>query len=37
VRSHGLRTARYRGQAKTQLQAKAIAAAINLVRIRQLL
>ena len=37
VRSHGLRRARYRGQAKTQLQAKAIAAAINLVRIRQML
>ena len=37
VRSHGLRRARYRGQAKTQLQAKAIAAAINLVRLRQLL
>ena len=29
VRSHGLRRARYRGQPKTQLQAKAIAAAIN--------
>ena len=37
VRSHGLRRARYRGQSKTQLQAKAIAAAINLVRIRQML
>ena len=37
VRSHGLRRARYRGQPKTQLQAKAIAAAINLVRIRQML
>src|SRR6266498_224155 len=37
VRSHGLRRARYRGQAKTQLQAKAIAAAINMVRIRQML
>ena len=37
IRSHGLRRARYRGQAKTQLQAKAIAAAINLVRIRQML
>ena len=35
--SHGLRRARYRGQPKTQLQAKAIAAAINLVRIRQML
>ncbi len=29
IRSHGLRRARYRGQPKTQLQAKAIAAAIN--------
>ncbi len=37
VRSHGLRRARYRGQSKTQLQAQAIAAAINLVRIRQVL
>ena len=37
IRSHGLRRARYRGQPKTQLQAKAIAAAINLVRIRQML
>jgi transposase len=37
IRSHGLRRARYRGQSKTQLQAKAIAAAINLVRIRQML
>src|SRR5437667_6249578 len=37
VRSHGLRRARYRGQPKTQLQATAIAAAINLVRIRQML
>ena len=37
VRSYGLRHARYRGQSKTQLQAKAIAAAINLVRIRQML
>src|SRR5713226_6057336 len=37
IRSHGLRRARYRGQAQTQLQAKAIAAAINLVRIRQML
>src|SRR6266702_3259484 len=37
VRSHGLRRAHYRGQSKTQLQAKAIAAAINLVRIRQML
>ncbi len=37
VRSHGLRRARYRGQPKTQLQAKAIAAAINLVRIHQML
>ena len=37
VRSHGLRRARYRGQSKTQLQATAIAAAINLVRIRQML
>ena len=37
IRSHGLRRARYRGQAKTQLQANAIAAAINLVRIRQML
>jgi transposase len=37
VRSHGLRRARYRGQSKTQLQAKAIAAAINLVRIHQML
>jgi len=37
IRSHGLRRARYRGQAKTQLQAQAIAAAINLVRIRQML
>src|SRR5258707_9165749 len=37
IRSHGLRRARYRGQPKTQLQAKAIAAAINLVRIRQIL
>jgi transposase len=37
IRRHGLRRARYRGQAKTQLQAKAIAAAINLVRIRQML
>ena len=37
IRSHGLRRARYRGQAKTQLQAKAIAAAINLVRLRQML
>lgn len=37
IRSHGLRQARYRGQPKTQLQAKAIAAAITLVRIRQML
>jgi len=37
IRSHGLRRARYRGQPKTQLQAQAIAAAINLVRIRQML
>ncbi len=37
IRNHGLRRARYRGQSKTQLQAKAIAAAINLVRIRQML
>ncbi len=37
VRSYGLRRARYRGQPKTQLQAKAIAAAINLVRIHQML
>ncbi len=37
VRSYGLRRARYRGQSKTQLQAKAIAAAINLVRIDQML
>jgi transposase len=37
IRSHGMRVARYRGQPKTQLQAKAIAAAINLVRIRQML
>ncbi len=37
VRSHGLRQARYRGQPKMQLQAKAIAAAINLVRIHQML
>ncbi len=37
IRSHGLRRARYRGQPKTQVQAKAIAAAINLVRIRQML
>ncbi|TMC94634.1 MAG: hypothetical protein E6J22_05230 [Chloroflexi bacterium] len=37
IRSHGLRHARYRGQSKTQLQAQAIAAAINLVRIRQML
>lgn len=37
VRSHGLRRARYRGQPKTLLQAKAIAAAINLVRIDQML
>jgi transposase len=37
IRRHGLRRARYRGQAKTQLQAQAIAAAINLVRIRQML
>jgi transposase len=37
VRSHGLRRARYRGQPKTQVQAQAIAAAINLVRIRQML
>ncbi len=36
LRSHGLRRARYRGQSKTQLQAKAIAAAINLVRIRHI-
>jgi len=37
VRSHGLRRARYRGKPKTQLQAQAIAAAINLVRICQML
>ncbi len=37
LRCHGMRRARYRGQPKTQLQAKAIAAAINLVRIRQML
>ena len=37
LRRHGMRRARYRGQPKTQLQAKAIAAAINLVRIRQML
>jgi len=37
IRSHGLRRARYRGQPKTQLQAQAIAAAINLVRIRKML
>jgi len=35
VRSHGLRRARARGQAKTHRQAKAIAAAINLVRLCQ--
>jgi len=29
IRSHGLRRARYRGQPKTQLQAQAMAAAIN--------
>ena len=29
IRSHGLRHARYRGPSKTQLQAQAIAAAIN--------
>jgi transposase len=37
IRHHGMRRARYRGQSKTQLQAKAIAAAINLVRIHQML
>jgi DDE family transposase len=37
IRCHGLRQARYRGHPKTQLQAKAIAAAINLVRMRQML
>ena len=37
IRRHGLRRARYRGQPKTQLQAQAIAAAINMVRIRQML
>jgi hypothetical protein len=37
VRHHGLRRACYHGQPKTQLQAQAIAAAINLVRIRQML
>jgi len=37
LQRHGMRRARYRGQPKTQLQAKAIAAAINLVRIRQML
>lgn len=37
VRCHGLRRARYRGKPKTQLQAQAIAAAINLVRICQML
>ena len=37
IRSHGLRRARYRGQPKTRLQAQAIAAAINLVRIRHML
>jgi transposase len=37
IRRHGLRRARYRGQSKAQLQATAIAAAINLVRIRQML
>jgi transposase len=37
IRSHGLRRARYRGQSKTQLQSIAIAAAINLVRIRHML
>lgn len=37
LRRHGLRRARYRGQSKTQSQAKAIAAAINLMRIHQML
>jgi transposase len=37
IRRHGLRRARYRGQSQTQVQATAIAAAINLVRIRQML
>src|SRR5207237_9682800 len=37
IRSHGLRRARYRGQPKTQLQAQAMAAAINLVRLCQML
>src|SRR5256885_1993393 len=37
VRRHGLLRARYREQSKTQLQATAIAAAINFVRIRQML
>jgi transposase len=36
VRCHGLRRARYRGQPKTLVQVKAIAGAINLVRIEQL-
>jgi transposase len=35
VRAFGLRRARYRGQAKTQLQDVATAAAINLVRLDQ--
>lgn len=37
IRRHGLRRARYRGRSKTQLQAQALAAAINFVRIRQML
>ncbi len=37
IRRHGLRRARYRGQPKTQLQATAIAAAINVMRIHQML
>src|SRR5260370_2029996 len=37
ARSHGLRRARHSGKRDTQLRAKAIAAAINLVRIHQML
>jgi transposase len=37
VRAHGMRTSRYRGLAKMHLQMVGVAAAINLVRIHQML
>lgn len=37
VRAHGMRRSRYRGREKTHLQMVSVAAAINLVRIHQML